>query len=38
MASFNIELNNKPIKGSKEHNLLLLITVNRKKARVSLMY
>jgi len=38
MASFNIELNNKPIKGSKEHNLLLRITVNRKHARVSLMY
>jgi len=38
MASFNIELNNKPIKGSKEHNLLLRITVNRKHTRVSLMY
>jgi integrase len=38
MASFNIELNNKPLKGSKEHNLLLRITVNRKHARVSLMY
>ena len=38
MASFNIELNNKPIKGSREHNLLLRITVNRKHARVSLMY
>jgi integrase len=38
MASFNIELNNKPVKGSNEHNLLLRITVNRKHARVSLMY
>lgn len=38
MASFNIELNNKPIKDSNEHNLLLRITVNRKHARVSLMY
>ena len=38
MASFNIELKNKPIKGSKEHNLLLRITVNRKHARVSFMY
>jgi integrase/recombinase XerD len=38
MASFNIELNNKPIKGSNEHNLLLRITINRKHTRVSLMY
>lgn len=38
MASFNIELNNKPVKGSKEHNLLLRITVNRRHTRLSLMY
>lgn len=38
MASLNIELNNKPIKGSNEHNLLLRITINRKHTRISLMY
>ena len=38
MVSFNIELNNKPIKGSKTHNLLLRITVNRTHVRIGLMY
>lgn len=38
MISFNVELNNKPITDSKEHNLLLRITVNRKHARLALMY
>lgn len=38
MISFNIELNNKPITGKREHNLLLRITVNRKHVRLGLMY
>jgi integrase len=38
MISFNIELNSKPITDSNEHNLLLRITVNRKHARLALMY
>jgi integrase len=38
MISFNIELNSKPITDSNEHNLLLRITVNRKHARIALMY
>ena len=38
MASFNIELNNKPDKGSNEHALMLRITVNRKHARLNLLY
>ena len=38
MISFNIELNSKPIKGSREHKLLLRITVNRKHTRIGLIY
>ena len=38
MISFNIELNSKPIGETKVHNLLLRITVNRKHARLGLMY
>jgi integrase len=38
MASFNVELNNKPFKNTKEYNLLLRITVNRKHARIKLNY
>ncbi|MBN1183421.1 MAG: site-specific integrase [Bacteroidales bacterium] len=38
MVTFNIELSSKPIKGQKEHLLMLRITVNRKKARIALMY
>ena len=38
MISFNVELNNKPVSGSNEHTLLLRITVNRKHARLGLMY
>ncbi len=38
MATFNIELNSKPIKGSNEKNLLLRITVKRKHIRLKLMY
>jgi integrase len=38
MISFNVELNSKPITDSNEHNLLLRITVNRKHARLALMY
>jgi integrase len=38
MATFNIELNNRPILGSNEHNLMLRITVNRKHIRLNLMY
>jgi integrase len=38
MASYNIELNNNPIKGSNEHSLFLRITVNRKHARIKLNY
>jgi len=36
MVSYNIELNNNPIKGSDEHTLLLRITVNRKHSRIKL--
>lgn len=28
MISFNVELNNKPITGTHEHNILLRITVD----------
>ena len=38
MASFNIELNNKPEKGSSEYALLLRLTVERKHARIKLIY
>jgi integrase/recombinase XerD len=38
MISFNIELNSKPITDSNEYNLLLRITVNRKHARLALIY
>jgi len=38
MASYNIELNNNPVRGSNEHALLLRITVNRKHARLRLNY
>jgi integrase len=34
MASYNIELNSKPVKGSDEHKLLLRVTVNRKHSRL----
>ena len=38
MASFNIELNSTPIKGSNRHKLLLRITINKKHIREALMY
>ena len=38
MASFNIELSSRPLKGKKEHLLMLRITVDRKHSRVALMY
>lgn len=38
MASYNIELNNNPVRGSNEYVLLLRITVNRKHARIRLNY
>jgi integrase len=38
MATFNIELNNKPIKDSNQHDIMLRITVNRKHIRINLMY
>lgn len=38
MASFNIELNSKPIKNTHEYNLLLRITVDRKHTRIKLNY
>ncbi len=38
MASFNIELSSKPVKGKKEHLLMLRITVDRKHSRVALLY
>jgi integrase/recombinase XerD len=38
MASFNVELNNKPFKNTNTYNLLLRITVNRKHARIKLNY
>ena len=38
MVTFSIELSSKPNKGQKEHLLMLRITVNRKRARIALMY
>jgi len=38
MVTFSIELSSKPIKGMKEHLLMLRITANRKRARIALMY
>lgn len=38
MVSYKIELNSKPIKGTKEHKLMLRITVNKKHSRVLLDY
>jgi integrase/recombinase XerD len=38
MVTFSIELSSKPKKGQKEHLLMLRITVNRKRARIALMY
>lgn len=38
MPSYNIELNNHPVKGSDEHSLLLRITVDRKHSRIKLDY
>ncbi|MBW6501247.1 MAG: site-specific integrase [Bacteroidales bacterium] len=38
MATFNIELNSRPIMGSNERTLLMRITVNRKHIRLNLMY
>jgi integrase/recombinase XerD len=38
MASFNVELNSKPVKNTNEYNLLLRITVDRKHARIKLNY
>jgi integrase len=38
MISINVELNSKPIFGTSEHIILLRITVNRKHARLALMY
>jgi integrase len=38
MISFNVELNSKPAKGSNVHTLLLRITVNRRHARLGLIY
>lgn len=38
MVTFGIELSSKPIKGQKEHLLMLRITVNRKRSRIALMY
>ena len=38
MASFNIELSSKAVKGKKEHLLMLRVTVDRKHSRVALLY
>ena len=38
MATFNIELNSKPIKGSNKKHIMLRITVNKKHIRIKLMY
>jgi integrase len=38
MVTFSIELSSKPIKGQKEHLLMLRITANRKRARTATMY
>ena len=36
MASFNVELNSKPVKNTNEYTLLLKITVDRKPTRIKL--
>jgi hypothetical protein len=38
MATYKIELNNRSIKGSKEHSLLLRITVEKVHARMKLIH
>lgn len=38
MASFNVELNSKPLRNTSEYYLLLRITVGRKHARIKLNY
>lgn len=38
MASFKIELNNRPEKNTTDYSLQLRITVNRKHARIKLLY
>ena len=38
MVTVGIELSSKPIKGQKEHLLMLRITVNRKRSRIGLIY
>jgi integrase len=38
MASFNIELNSKPVRNTNEYTLLLRITVDRKPARIKMNY
>ena len=38
MATVNIELSSKPLKGQKEHLLMLKITANRKRSRIGLIY
>ena len=38
MVTFSIELSSKSKKGQKEYLLMLRITVNRKRARIALMY
>jgi hypothetical protein len=38
MATYKIELNNRPIKGSKEHALMLRITVEKVHARMKLIH
>jgi len=38
MATIGIELSSKPLKGQREHLLMLRITVNRKRSRIGLMY
>jgi integrase/recombinase XerD len=38
MASFNVELNSKPVRNTNEYTLLLRITINRKHARIKLNY
>lgn len=38
MATFNIELSSKAVKGKKEHLLMLRVTVERKHSRFALMY
>lgn len=38
MANFNVELNSKPVRNTKEYTLLLRITVERKHSRIKLNY